>query len=267
MADYPAMPLWTDAYLADTRHLTTEEHGAYLLLLMEAWRRPNCSLPDNDVILARLAGLSVDRWQEMKPVIMDLWDHDGRSKTWMQKRQKKERDFLARQSQLQRDRVAKRWNKTKKDDTAVIPDGYRGNTPTPTPIPKRKKDTSYPKKDAEKVGSEHPSEETNTHSKNKTGTRLEEGWVLPKSWGEWARSEQSLTDHEIRTQAETFRDYWISVPGQKGRKLDWEATWRNWIRRYSENRANTHSKRGANTHSMDVVSRAQMLANSIRDRD
>jgi hypothetical protein len=28
-----------------------------------------------------------------------------------------------------------------------------------------------------------------------------------------------------------FRDYWTALPGQKGVKLDWPATWRNWIRR------------------------------------
>lgn len=27
-----------------------------------------------------------------------------------------------------------------------------------------------------------------------------------------------------------FKDYWIAQPGQKGRKLDWSATWRNWVR-------------------------------------
>ncbi|MGR9087307.1 MAG: hypothetical protein ACU841_09570 [Gammaproteobacteria bacterium] len=27
-----------------------------------------------------------------------------------------------------------------------------------------------------------------------------------------------------------FRDYWIAQPGAKGRKLDWQATWRNWVR-------------------------------------
>jgi hypothetical protein len=30
--------------------------------------------------------------------------------------------------------------------------------------------------------------------------------------------------------ADTFRDYWISAPGQKGVKLEWAATWRNWVR-------------------------------------
>ena len=27
-----------------------------------------------------------------------------------------------------------------------------------------------------------------------------------------------------------FRDYWIAQPGVKGRKTDWPATWRNWVR-------------------------------------
>jgi hypothetical protein len=29
---------------------------------------------------------------------------------------------------------------------------------------------------------------------------------------------------------EKFRDYWRAIPGAKGRKLDWDATWRNWCR-------------------------------------
>jgi hypothetical protein len=31
-------------------------------------------------------------------------------------------------------------------------------------------------------------------------------------------------------EASKFRDYWNSQPGQKGVKLDWPATWRNWCR-------------------------------------
>jgi len=33
---------------------------------------------------------------------------------------------------------------------------------------------------------------------------------------------------------EKFRDYWIAQPGQKGVKADWDATWRNWVRKAKE---------------------------------
>jgi hypothetical protein len=49
----------------------------------------------------------------------------------------------------------------------------------------------------------------------------------------WARDKAplcGLADHEA------FCDYWRSVPGAKGRKLDWEATWRNWMRKENERR-------------------------------
>lgn len=105
MAKFPALPLWTDAYLADTRHLSTLEHGAYLLLLMEAWRRPSCSLPDNDVMLERLAGLSENQWATVQDTIMSFWKYDGRSKTWTQKRLLEQRDFMRKRSESQREKL------------------------------------------------------------------------------------------------------------------------------------------------------------------
>lgn len=48
---------------------------------------------------------------------------------------------------------------------------------------------------------------------------------------------ESLGLHNGRAIAELekFRDYWAALPGQKGVKTDWPATWRNWVRRASEN--------------------------------
>ena len=69
MAQFPAMPLWTDAYLADTTDLSAEEHGVYLLLLMAAWRSPDCRLPNDDIRLARMARVGVKKWQKMRPVM------------------------------------------------------------------------------------------------------------------------------------------------------------------------------------------------------
>lgn len=77
MSQAPSMPMYWDAYLADTTHLTTEEHGAYLLLLAAMWRR-NGSVPDNDADNARILGLSKAKWKRIKARLLPLLDaHDG----------------------------------------------------------------------------------------------------------------------------------------------------------------------------------------------
>lgn len=67
MAEFPAMPLWTDAYLSDTTHLTCIEHGAYFLLLMTAWRAKSHCLPDNDKLLSQFCKLTLPRWRKIRP--------------------------------------------------------------------------------------------------------------------------------------------------------------------------------------------------------
>jgi hypothetical protein len=63
---------------------------------------------------------------------------------------------------------------------------------------------------------------------NKKGSRLSQDWFLSKSMGEWATQERP--DLDVRQVAEQFKDYWVAQAGQKGVKLDWDATWRNWVR-------------------------------------
>lgn len=52
---------------------------------------------------------------------------------------------------------------------------------------------------------------------------------MPAEWKTWAAA-QGATNAEVEDQAARFADYWRSIPGTKGVKLDWQATWRNWIR-------------------------------------
>jgi len=64
--------------------------------------------------------------------------------------------------------------------------------------------------------------------KAKRGSRLPEDWSLPDDWRQWTRvTYPHTTDDIVSNLADEFRDYWISVPGQRGLKANWEATWRN----------------------------------------
>lgn len=70
------MPLCPADYLKDTRHLSTVEHGAYLLLLMTAWNDGG-KLPGDATRLARIAGLDADQWAEVGPVVMAFFQTKG----------------------------------------------------------------------------------------------------------------------------------------------------------------------------------------------
>lgn len=52
--------------------------------------------------------------------------------------------------------------------------------------------------------------------------------TLPDEWREFCRSERPDLD-PTRTFAR-FADYWRAKAGKDGRKLDWLAAWRNWVR-------------------------------------
>ncbi len=65
------MPLYVADYLADTGHLTTEEHGAYMLLIMHYWRVGH--LPDDDAQLARIVKLSPTKFLRIRNTLAGLF--------------------------------------------------------------------------------------------------------------------------------------------------------------------------------------------------
>lgn len=65
-------------------------------------------------------------------------------------------------------------------------------------------------------------------AKSPRGTALPKDWTLPDDWRTWAEKERP--DVDVVTVSESFRDFWIAKPGKDGRKADWLATWRNWVR-------------------------------------
>jgi len=77
------MPWVIGDYLKDTMHLSTVQHGAYLLLLGAYWTRSG-PLPDSDEFLAATTRLTVPQWLKIRPVISGFFTvEDG---FWRQKR-------------------------------------------------------------------------------------------------------------------------------------------------------------------------------------
>lgn len=75
---------------------------------------------------------------------------------------------------------------------------------------------------------------TPTTTPPKKGTRLDEAWEPGDVLREWAREHTPGLDVDEET--ERFRDYWCARAGQGATKVDWDATWRNWMRRTFDER-------------------------------
>ncbi len=82
-------PFYPSDYLRDTMRLTTEQHGAYLLLLFSFWIDKG-EMPDDDVQFAAITRLPLDYWKNsMRPVMERFFVISGG--VWMHKRVKAER--------------------------------------------------------------------------------------------------------------------------------------------------------------------------------
>jgi uncharacterized protein YdaU (DUF1376 family) len=113
------MPVYIGDYLADTMHLSKEQHGAYLLLLFHLWRRG--VLRDDDVVPAQITGLDPIAWSNTRALLAEFFEIQGR--LWHHGRVEQERSRLAAKQQSNSNQAKpaayRRWNK------ACTP----GNTP------------------------------------------------------------------------------------------------------------------------------------------
>ena len=104
------MPLYVGDYLADTGRLTTEQHGAYLLMLMDYWR--SGPLPDDDAALAQIARLSPERWKQQRNTLSKFFNIDAGE--WHHKRVDAEREKAEENRAFRKERAKKaaaaRWD-------------------------------------------------------------------------------------------------------------------------------------------------------------
>lgn len=217
MAEFPALPIWTDAFIADTLHLTAEETGAYFMLLLCAWRSPDCALPNDDTDLCRFARSTPRRWTKIRDRVMRFWTlEDGH---WKQKRLSKVRVDVTRN-------VDQKRHAGKLGGEAKALKYKEASVAAATKPPKRlsaNQNQNQNQIEKDKPKKVYP----------KRGVRLPDDFSPKDKDIATLKAKREVTDQQIADENEKFRDYWIAQPGQKGVKLDWHATWRNWMRNAS----------------------------------
>lgn len=250
MSQSPAMPLFPDAYLADTMDLSLEEHGAYLKLLMITWRNNGEPLPDDDARIARMLGVTAARWKtKLRPVLARFFDlSEG---TWRQKRLEKEWRYVIESKEKQRDKAKARWNgnglkNNNPDDAAAsrrhMPEGGGGTCPhththtldSPSPPvggDSPRGDERGPESEAARrlpPGDRGPSPQGQRTAQSR-GRGRGAMTPIPPDWSPTLDDlalamQQGHPDPSAAT--DRFRNHHL---GKGTKAADWGALWRNWV--------------------------------------
>lgn len=228
---------------------TGDEFRCAVLLWCASWHQvPAASIPDDDVILAQLAGYGrvVREWQSVREGALRGWIKcdDGRlyhpvvaekaNEAWAMRLKYRDR------KETERIRLAeKRANEKTAKVAATTGNGCSNNQAL---LLQQQNDVGATNFNTEPTSNNAGATNSNVDAtdlslqqpdQNKRGSRLPVDWALPKSWGEWALSErQDLQAADVRKISEAFRDHWLANANQpSSKKADWQAAWRNWVRK------------------------------------
>lgn len=119
----PWFPFYVGDYVRDTARLTTEAHGAYLLLMLDYW--VNGAPPDDDETLATITKLPVTIWRKRRPMLVKffkvkdgLWTHNR-----IEKERAKAEGVGASNSDKAREAAERRWAKDRARKLQECSDG------------------------------------------------------------------------------------------------------------------------------------------------
>lgn len=141
------MPWYVADYLADTSHLTTEQHGAYCLMLMAAWKAGG-SLPNDDGQLAAVCRMTPSKWKGSRGILLKFFLVDG--ERVIHKRVTAERvkaqTISEKKSANGKGGAAKRWQSDGEGDgkamASAMANAQQNDAPSPSPSPS---ESSVPK--------------------------------------------------------------------------------------------------------------------------
>lgn len=142
------MPLYIGDYLRDTTRLTTAQHGAYMLLIMDYWT--NGAPPDDDAVLASITKSTIDDWAKIRTAIVSkfqiedgFWRHSRIDRELAEAQENKQKR-LERSHKANLAKAAKVSNKDTYEVTSKV-------TPSPSPSPSPENTSSSSKKNSATV--------------------------------------------------------------------------------------------------------------------
>lgn len=139
------MPWYIGDYLADTARLTTEGHGAYMLLMADYWTSGQ-ALPDDDEQLAAITKTDEKKWRKLRPILEHFfYIFHG---LWIHKRIEEELEKalknVAARSAAGKTGANARWQSHSNRIADAMANGQQNDTPSPSPSPKERKKDAAP---------------------------------------------------------------------------------------------------------------------------
>jgi uncharacterized protein YdaU (DUF1376 family) len=243
MSQSPYVHFYTSDFLGGTGGMTASTKGVYITLLCLMYET-EAPLTQSWATLARRCGCTLAAFKRAVQELED--DQKITVKGGALWSEKCEKHIALRHERRDSAKAAaeKRWQKNEQKQRSGDATASSAQClPDPEPEIEKREAKASPKK----------------------GSRLSSDWKLPREWGEWALS-QGWPEPMIREEAEKFRDYWIARTGKDATKLDWQATWRNWMRN-SKARKPDHGGRNARQPIADRLEARFAQMDCWADRD
>lgn len=211
-------------YRRDTGHLSLLEHGIYRQLL-DTYYLDEKPIPLDEAKVMRTHSVrSAEEMQALKNVLSDFFVSTPEG--YIHKRCDIEIEAFHAKSSSASESAKVRWERVRAEKQANAMRTHSEGNANQEPITSNHKPVTINQEDSK------PQKPKTLKADASRGSRLPTDWLLPKSWGEWAIEERKdMTVEDVRKIAASFKDHWISQPSRHGVKADWEATWRNWIRK------------------------------------
>lgn len=246
MTSLPWMPFYVADYLADTGHLSTTEHGAYLLLIMHYWQTGR--LPEDDASLARIARLRPEHWGKIRHQLEGFFD-DGWKHGRVDHELSKSRQTFENRSAAGKANAYKRHANGK---------GMANHSEVHSPSPSQLQ------------------EETKKETRPRAEKRAPKRVALPDNFPDpelrreahryWLSKSRADLAGDVQGQVDQFCDHHQS---RGSTMASWPAAWRTWMRnalKFTRVNGNGNARKESSHEQTERIARELIAKENARDQ-